>query len=108
MPHALFRRGEMSLPPAEFMRLSVLCHQNCATHHSRIGGTTETRRIMHVPQLLRCAVGHHVPSHRRSHLVDGKKESVCRGCGRKIVKEDLAWPLLGAEDASTSVNLTKL
>jgi hypothetical protein len=63
---------------------------------------------MHVPQLLRCAVGHHVRSHRRSHLVDGRKESVCRGCGRKMVKEDLAWRLLGAEGPSTSVNLTSL
>jgi hypothetical protein len=63
---------------------------------------------MHVLQLLRCATGHHVRSHRRSHLVDGKKESVCRGCGRRMVREDLAWPLIGVDGASTPISLTKL
>ena len=63
---------------------------------------------MHVLQLLRCATGHHVSSHRRSHLVDGRKESVCRHCGRKIVREDLALRLFGADGASAPVNLTKL
>jgi len=63
---------------------------------------------MHVPQLLRCAVGRHVRSHRRSRLVDGRKVSVCRGCGRKMVKEDLAWRLFGADRTSTPVNPTKL
>jgi hypothetical protein len=64
--------------------------------------------MMHVLQLFRCATGHHVRSHRRSRLVDGRKESVCRGCGRKMVKEDLAWQLFGADGASPPVNPTKL
>ena len=63
---------------------------------------------MHVLQLLRCATGHHVRSHRRSHLVDGRKENICRGCGRKMVKEDLAGRLFGTDGASTPVNPTKL
>ena len=63
---------------------------------------------MQVLQLLRCATGHHVRSHRRSHLVDGKKESVCRGCGRKMVKEDLAGTLFGVDGASAPISLTKL
>ena len=63
---------------------------------------------MHVLQLLRCATGHHVRSHRRSHRVDGKKEGVCRGCGRKMVKEDLALQLFGADGASPPVSMTKL
>jgi len=63
---------------------------------------------MHALQLLHCATGHHVRSHQRSHLVGGKKESVCRHCGHKMVKEDLAWQLFGADGAPTSVNLTKL
>ena len=62
---------------------------------------------MHVLQLLRCATGHHVSSHRRSHLVDGRKESVCRHCGHKMVREDLAGQLFGAK-GTTPVNLTKL
>ncbi len=49
---------------------------------------------MNLGQLFRCAIGHHVRSHRRSYLEDGRKVSVCRCCGRKMVKEDLAWQLL--------------
>ena len=98
----------MSLAPAEFMRMSVTCHANCATHRPSIGGRSESRRTMQVLQLLRCATGHHVSSHRRSQLVDGRKESVCRHCGHKMVREDLARRLLGADGASTPVNLTKL
>lgn len=63
---------------------------------------------MQVLQLLRCAIGHHVSSHRRSQLVDGKKETVCRHCGHKIVREDLAERLFGADGPSAPTNLTKL
>ncbi|MEO7690006.1 MAG: hypothetical protein ABIS51_12035 [Sphingomonas sp.] len=63
---------------------------------------------MQVLQFLRCATGHHVSSHRRSQVVDGKKESVCRHCGHKMVREDLAGRLFGADGASAPTNLTKL
>jgi hypothetical protein len=62
---------------------------------------------MRILQLLRCATGNHVPSHRRSHRVDGRKESVCRGCGRKMVREDLAGQLV-ADSAPTPISVTEL
>ena len=50
---------------------------------------------MHLMQLIRCATGHHVRSSKHSRLVDGRRESVCRGCGRRMVKDDFAMQLLG-------------
>ncbi|GAA0327139.1 hypothetical protein GCM10009087_41750 [Sphingomonas oligophenolica] len=55
---------------------------------------------MNILQLLRCAKGHHVRSGRRARFVNGRRESVCRGCGRKMVKEDQYWRL--ADDGGTA------
>jgi len=73
--------------------------------HHRDEGRCESRRFtMNLGQLFRCAFGHHVRSHRRSYLEDGRKVSVCRCCGRRMVKEDLAWKLLSAEGVATSAS----
>jgi hypothetical protein len=51
---------------------------------------------MNVKQLFRCAMGRHVRSASRSRVVNGRRESVCRGCGRKMVGSDFSWELTSA------------
>ncbi|MEG3151408.1 hypothetical protein U1769_16060 [Sphingomonas sp. ZT3P38] len=54
---------------------------------------------MHLMQLLRCATGNHARSGRHSRMVDGRWVSVCRGCGRAMIKDDFTWQLAGASGA---------
>jgi hypothetical protein len=75
--------------------------------HLPQGAGIGVERKMHILQLFRCVAGHHVRSHRRSHFVDGVKVSVCRGCGRKMIKDDLAWGLLNADNEAPAPNASK-
>ena len=55
---------------------------------------------MHLMQLFRCATGHHVRSGKRSRVIDGQRVGFCRGCGRKMLKDDFAWQLTGTGEAT--------
>ncbi|MDB5707091.1 MAG: hypothetical protein JWN66_4207 [Sphingomonas bacterium] len=51
---------------------------------------------MNVKQLFRCAIGRHVRSSSRSRIVNGRRESVCRGCGRRMIRDDFSFELTSA------------
>ena len=55
---------------------------------------------MHLMQLVRCAMGHHIRSGKRSRIVDGQRVSFCRGCGRKMVTDDFTWQLTDTGSAT--------
>ena len=60
---------------------------------------------MHIMQLFRCVKGHHVRSGRKARYVNGTRESVCRGCGRRMIQEkdaNYTWRLATADDPPLS------
>ena len=47
--------------------------------------------VSKVLQRLRCVIGRHQRSRARAREVDGTIVSVCRGCGRPMVKDRTGW-----------------
>jgi len=81
------------------MKTPINHHVVCAMQ--QIGAETSESGTfeMHLMQLLRCATGNHARSGRHSRMVDGRWVSVCRGCGRAMIKDDFTWQLAGASGA---------
>jgi hypothetical protein len=51
------------------------------------------RKKMKLLQLIKCWFGHHYRNGHRVRWIDGRRHSVCKGCGRAMVRDPDGWRL---------------
>ncbi len=56
---------------------------------------------MYFVQRIKCLFGYHYRNGHRVRWNDGKRYTVCKGCGRRMVREEDGWHLTGGVETAS-------